>query len=315
MVAAIIIASVLVVLSILVYLVANMFSKVVVYPNVHDYEYSRDAVLRHNCPIDPLSTLENHKVEEFTYRSEFGYNLYGRIIRADEGHTFPDGKQRAVILSHGWTSNHITMLTYGKIYQELGFSIVAFDHRYHGKSDRSPGIWCTMGLLEHKDLIGLANYVRQFFPDDTVWGIQGESMGSATAMMAAPHLPWLSFVSEDCGYSSMRKEMASTLKSKHLPEFPILNVGSMIMKSRYKLDMDKVSPETSVPGIDVPMLFCQGDHDTFVPTRMIYDVYGAKKDKKEIHLFKDSEHAESIWDHTDEYRQVVREFLEKYKII
>ena len=169
--------------------------------------------------------------------------------------------------------------------------------------------------LEHKDLIGLANYVRQFFPADTVWGIQGESMGSATAMMAAPHLPWLSFVSEDCGYSSMRKEMASTLKAKHLPQFPILNVGSMIMKSRYKLDMDKVSPETTVAGIEVPMLFCQGDHDTFVPTCQIYDVYGAKKDKKEIHLFKDSEHAESIWDHTDEYRQVVKEFLEKYKII
>ena len=315
MVAAIIIASVLVVLILITYLVANVFAKVVVFPNTHDYEYSRNAVLRHNCPIDPLTTLENHKVEEFTYRSELGYDLYGRIIRADEGRSFPDGRQRAVILSHGWTSNHITMLTYGKIYQELGFNIVAFDHRYHGKSAKGPGIWCTMGLMEHKDLIGLANYVRQFFPEDTVWGIQGESMGSATAMMAAPHLPWLSFLVEDCGYSSMRKEMSSTLKSKHLPEFPILNIGGLILKSRYKLDMNKVSPETTVSEIDIPMLFCQGDHDTFVPTRMIYDVYGAKKDKKEIHLFKDSEHAESIWDHTDEYRQVVREFLEKYKII
>ena len=315
MLAAIIIASVLVVLLVLIYFIANMFATIVVHPNVHTYEYSRDQVLLHKCTIDPLTVLENHKVEEFTYQSEFGYNLYGRIIRADEGRTFPDGRQRAVILSHGWTSNHITMLTYGKIYQELGFSVIGFDHRCHGKSDKGPGTYCTMGLYEHKDLIGLANYVRQFFPEDTVWGIQGESMGSATAMMAAPEIPWLSFVVEDCGYSTMRKEMRENLRSKHLPAFPILNVGSMILKARYKLDMDKVAPEETVKRIDVPMLFCQGDHDTFVPTHLIYDVYGAKKDKKEIHLFKDSEHAESIWDHTDEYRQVIKDFLTKYKII
>ena len=63
------------------------------------------------------------------------------------------------------------------------------------------------------------------------------------------------------------------------------------------------------------MLFCQGGADTFVPARMIYDVYNAKKDRKEIHVFEGSEHAESIWDHTDEYRQVLKDFLKKYEII
>ena len=140
-------------------------------------------------------------------------------------------------------------------------------------------------------------------------------MGSATAMMAAPEIPWLSFVVEDCGYSTMRKEMTDNLRTKHLPAFPILNMGNTILKKRYKMDMDMVTPEKSVERIEVPMLFCQGDHDTFVPTRFIYDVYNAKKDKKEMHLFKDSEHAESIWDHTDEYRQVLKDFLTKYKII
>ena len=63
------------------------------------------------------------------------------------------------------------------------------------------------------------------------------------------------------------------------------------------------------------MLFCQGSADTFVPARMIHEVYGAKKDKKEIHVFENSEHAESIWDHTDEYRQVLKDFLTKYEVI
>ena len=314
MVAAIIAAAVLAVLLVLVFVVADIFAKIVVHPNAHPYEVSRERILNSKCTIDPLSVLEGHKVEEFTYASPRGYNLFGRIIRADEERTFPDGKQRTVILCHGWTSNHVTMLTYGKIYQELGFNIVAYDHRCHGQSDKD-GLHCTMGMFEHQDLIGLADYVRRFFPEDTIWGLQGESMGSATVMLAAPLIPWLSFAVEDCGYSSMRKEMCANIKTRHLPKFPIVNAGSLILKTRYKLDMDKVRPDKAVAQTDIPMLFCHGGSDTFVPTEMVYDVFNAKKDKKKLHIFEGSEHAESIWDHTDEYRQVVKDFLTEFGII
>lgn len=312
MVAAIIVLVVLALLAIAVYSVSNMFAKVVVFPNTHDYDDSRKQVMNH-CSIDPLSVLENHKVEEFTYKSEFGYNLYGRIIWANEDVKFSDGKQRAVILSHGWTSNHITMLTYGKLYQEMGFTVIGFDHRYHGKSDKS--VHCTMGLYESKDLVGLANFVRTKLPEDTIWGIQGESMGSASAMQAAPEIKWLSFLVEDCGFASMTKQMASTLDNKKLPHFPILNVGGAILKHRYGLDMAEVDATKAVAKLDIPMLLCQGDNDTFVPTKMIYDIYEAKKDNKRMQLFEGSKHAESIWDHTDQYRQVLKDFLTDFGII
>ena len=312
MVAAIIIAAVLLLLCIASYFMADMFANIVVHPDVHTYDYSRETVMKH-CAIDPLSTLEGHKIEEFRYKSEFGYELYGRIIRANDDVSFPDGRRRVVILCHGWTSNHITMLTYGKLYQELGFDIVAYDHRFHGNSERNT--YCTMGLLESRDLIGLASYVKQFFPENAIWGVQGESMGSATAMQAAPEMPWLSFIVEDCGFSSMRGQMAATLDSKKLPHFPILNIGNLILKTRYHFSMDDINAMKALEKTDTPMLFCQGGADTFVPARMIHEVYGAKKDKKEIHVFEGSEHAESIWDHTDEYRQVLKDFLKKYEII
>ena len=313
MVVAIIIAAVILLLCIASYFLANIFANIVVHPNVHSYDESRDSVLNHHCSIDPLTVLENHKVEEFKYKSEFGYELFGRIIRANADVSFPDGRRRVVILCHGWTSNHITMLTYGKLYQELGFDIVAYDHRFHGNSERNT--YCTMGLLESRDLIGLANFVRKSFPENAIWGVQGESMGSATAMQAAPELPWLSFIVEDCGFSSMRGQMAATLDNKKLPHFPILNIGNLILKTRYHFSMDEVNAMKALEKTDTPMLFCQGGADTFVPARMIHEVYGAKKDKKEIHVFEGSEHAESIWDHTDEYRQVLKDFLKKYEII
>ena len=312
MVALIIVLAVLLLLLIISYLMASMFAKVVALPQTEDYEQSRQSRLKKNG-VDVFKILEGRKIEEFTYRSEFGYNLYGRIIRADESVKFADGRQRVVILSHGWTSNHMMMLPYGKLYLELGFSVVAFDHRFHGKSDKN--VNCTMGLYESKDLVGLGNYVRSFFPEDTIWGLQGESMGAATVMMAAPDMNWLSFAVEDCGYSSVRAEMAATLDSKKLPHFPILNIGGAILKHRYGLDMDKADAVKAVARTQIPMLFCQGDHDTFVPTRMIYDVYNAKKDKKRMQLFKDSEHADSVWDHADQYKEVLKSFLEEYKII
>ena len=312
MVVAIIVAAVLLLLCIASYFIANMFAEIVVHPKVHTYDSTRENILKH-CNLDPLSALENHKIEEFRYKSEYGYELYGRIIRANEDVCFPDGRRRVVILCHGWTGNHVTMLTYGKLYQELGFDVIGYDHRFHGNSERNT--YCTMGLLESRDLIGLASYVRQFFPENAIWGVHGESMGSATAMQAAPEMPWLSFIVEDCGFSSMRGQMAATLDSKKLPHFPILNIGNLILKTRYHFSMDDINAMKALEKTDTPMLFCQGGADTFVPARMIHEVYGAKKDKKEIHVFEGSEHAESIWDHTDEYRQVLKDFLKKYEII
>ncbi len=312
MVALIVILCVLILLLIVSYALASKFAKTVAMPNTEDYERSRQSRIEKNG-FDLFSVLEGRKVEEFTYRSQFGYDLYGRIIRADESVRFPDGRQRAVILSHGWTSNHIIMLAYGRLYLDLGFSVVAFDHRFHGKSAKN--VNCTMGLYESKDLVGLGSYVRSFFPEDTIWGLQGESMGSATVMMAASDMDWLSFAVEDCGYSSVKAQMAATLDNMHLPHFPILNIGGAILKNRYGLDMAKTDAVASVARTNIPMLFCHGDKDNFVPTRMVYDVYNAKKDKKRLQLFEGSSHAESVWDHTDQYREVLRSFLEEYRII
>ena len=307
--------SLVAVLTVLSYIIASKFAQVVALPHTSDYEKSRQDRIKRSG-FDLYTVLEGRRIQEFTYKSEFDYDLYGRIIYADGPDAkprFKDGKQRVVILSHGWTSNHITMLAYGKIYLEMGFSLVAFDHRFHGKSDHN--VNCTMGLYESKDLVGLGNYVRQFFPQDTIWGLQGESMGAATVMQAAPDMPWLSFVVEDCGYSSVRGEMAATLDAKKLPHFPILNIGGAILKHRYGLDMAKVNAVSAVARTDVPMLFCHGDNDTFVPTKMVYDVYNAKKDKKQMQLFEGSTHAESVWDHPEQYKQVLESFLKQYNII
>lgn len=309
MVAIIIVASVIALLAILTYLVSNLFAEMVAHPKVMSKQQCYDQMKEHNS-VNPDEVVAGLKQEPFTYHSQFGYDLRGFVVRTNKA----TERQKAVILCHGYTGAHYLMLAYGKHYLDMGFDLVLYDHRGHGISDRGPNTYCTMSCLEAVDLVGLAQYVKRFFNDDCIIGLHGESMGSATVMQAAPQLKDIAFVVEDCGFSSMRGQMEASLRNFHLPNFPYLTLGSAILKHRYNLDIDTVRPVDCVKDIQVPMLFCHGDNDHFVPTAMVYDVYNAKLDKKEIHLFKGSEHAQSIRDHFEEYKDVLKDFLTKYEI-
>lgn len=59
-----------------------------------------------------------------------------------------------------------------------------------------------------------------------------------------------------------------------------------------------------------PMLFIHGSDDTFVPTRMVYDLYRAKPAPKRLWIAPGSKHARSYQDHKREYAKRVRAFVE-----
>ena len=166
------------------------------------------------------------------------------------------------------------------------------------------------------DLIELANAVKDIFPEDTIWGVLGESMGAATAMMAIPEIPWLSFGVEDAGYTDLHSEITAAIKYKaKLPEIPFtLVIAYYIKRFEYYSD-DDVFPIDSVKKTDIPMLFIHGGQDQLVPTRNVYDLYEAKADKKMIHVFEDVPHAKSALMHQDEYTELIREFCTEFGII
>jgi fermentation-respiration switch protein FrsA (DUF1100 family) len=61
------------------------------------------------------------------------------------------------------------------------------------------------------------------------------------------------------------------------------------------------------------MLFIHGDHDTFVPTAMVYDLYkqcGSKE--KDLWIVKGAEHGLSLKVEGENYVKRVSEFLDKY---
>ncbi len=269
----------------------------------HEFEY----ILEH-YGYDLKKVCESVTMEDFSVEVPNGYKLKGSVIPADTN--APHG---AVIMVHGRTANRYTMLAHGEIWHRLGFNVIVFDQRAHGESG---GVGCTMGYLESQDLIYLADEMRKRFPEITVWGLGGESMGSATLMMAAEKLPWLSFVYEDGGYATLRDEVAPSLYYKaKIPSFPFAPLTIFFFNLRHDFSMDDVRPVDSVRKISVPMLFVHGGDDRFVPPSNVYRLYNAKEGPKEIKVFEGSPHVKAAFLRHEEYYEMLKDFCIKYRFL
>lgn len=305
-----VLAIILSALVILAFAFSILMTELFLHPKTMNSDQCREKLLSCGC-IDPLVLLSEHESESFSFRSPFGYDLHGVVVRAAAGKRSP----RAVIIAHGFTAEHTLMLSYGKLYLDLGFDIVLYDHRYHGGSSRDKNAYCTLGALESEDLVAIVPFVRTLLAPGCILGLQGESMGSATIMLAAPRIENLSFVSEDCGFTSMDAVIKSALTFIHIPVFPFYYIARLYMRLFYKLDPKKVRPVDAVSSISCPMLFCHGEKDTFVPTCMVYELFDSKRNEKNIHVYPNSTHAQSVLDHFEDYGKVLETFLRSYNML
>ena len=118
---------------------------------------------------------------------------------------------------------------------------------------------------------------------------------------------------EDCGYTSVWDEFAHELKGRFsLPEFPLLYTASWVVQMKYGWSFSEASPLKQVAKCNKPMLFIHGDNDTYVPTTMVYPLYEAKSQPKQLWIAPGSKHALSYRDHKSEYIRKVTEFVSKW---
>lgn len=246
--------------------------------------------------------------EEFALRSPYGYDLHCALWPHKEGVTFPDGRARVAVLCHGITYCLLGAVKYAKIFHELGFDCVFYDHRNHGLSGRAP---TTMGVCEARDLSAVCDWALDRFGRNAVLGTHGESMGAATVMLHAPQYPALSFAIEDCGYSSLAKQISHNIHDMyHLPVFPIVPLASLISRLRGGMLFCQVVPMDAAARCEkLPMLFIHGENDTFVPYEMVHEIYGAKPGFRRIKTFPGAEHAKSYSSDPAGYRACMESFL------
>lgn len=220
--------------------------------------------------------------------------------------------QTAVIV-HGYTDNAVRMLHIGYLYHhELGFNILLPDLRYSG---RSGGDAFQMGWLDRKDVEQWIDTAPALFGDSLRAVVHGISMGAATTMMLSGDSlpPYIRCFVEDCGYTSVWDQFGKELKSQFsLPAFPLLPVASLLCYWQNGWNFKEASALKQVAKCRRPMFFIHGDADDFVPTDMVYPLFEAKPDPKELWVVPGASHARSYQLMPETYTAKVAAFIKEY---
>ncbi len=254
-----------------------------------------------------LQWYENLHKDEFNVKSQHGYDLYMQLIK------HPEVTKKTIIIVHGFGFNLVGSIKYSRIFYDMGYNVVIYDHCNCG---RSGGDMTTMGYREKDDLKTIVQYTQSKLGEDIEIGIHGESMGASTALLYAADKPGLSFVIEDCGYSDLTEELTYQLKARHnLPYFPIIPIASLICKLRAGFYFSEVSPARDIADSKIiestPILFIHGSDDKFTLPYMMDDLYESKKGFKRKYVAQGAEHARSFVVDKEKYISVVKDFLEE----
>lgn len=253
--------------------------------------------------IQWLLTESNYTDETLTSFDNLNLHAY-KVLNQNDSNKW-------VITVHGYTSEGINMSSYAKNYYDIGYNVLIPDLRSHGLSE---GDYIGMGWDDRLDIIDWINTILEYNPNAEIV-LHGVSMGAATvSMVSGEDLPSnVKAIVADCGYTSVWDEFAYQLDDLFsLPEFPILNVSSLVAKVRAGYFLGEASTLKQVAKSKTPILFIHGDEDDFVPYYMMEELYNATSSKKEMLTIKNAGHAKASEVDPETYWTTVSNFTSKY---
>lgn len=248
-----------------------------------------------------LSFYDQLEKAAYTVKSYDGYILHAEFLRN------PTPTNKYILITHGYTDNHIGSLKYTRMYLDLGFNVILYDLRGHGENAPT---WCSYSLLERKDLLAMIRDSRARYPDAAVLGLHGESLGSATSVAVLEYKPPVDFVVADCGFSEITSVMQGGLKGMHIPTW-MVHVASVCTKLRHGVYYHQMRPIDSLRENRIPILFIHGEKDDFILPAHSQAMHQATQGYSEVHLIPGATHAASVLTDPEGYRTIVESFLEK----
>lgn len=267
--------------------------------------YMREKYPQINSWLDSLKN--NNLLKDIFITAEDGIKLHAFYAKASRP------TKKTAIIVHGYTDNAIRMFHIGYLYNKsLDYNIILPDLRYTGLSG---GESIQMGWLDRLDVLKWIKVTPHIFGDSIQTVIHGISMGAATTMMTSGEnlSESIKCFIEDCGYTTVWHQFKKELKEQFgLPSFPLLHTASVICNLQNGWSFKEASAIKQVKKCHKPMLFIHGDKDDFVPTYMVYELYEAKPQPKELWIVPDTDHANSYKNFPEEYTNKIKCFTEKY---
>lgn len=273
--------------------------------------FNKEADSKELLPDDPLYDdkvwFSNFKKQEWALKADENLVLFANYL---DNHS-----DKTAVLLHGFMSDGDSMAGFAKMFYDFGYNVLIPDARAHG---RSSGKYIGYGWVEKDDIVGWINKIIAKNGSKQKIVVMGQSMGGATSMMVSGmKLPeQVKCFIEDCGYSNVEKEITYQAKNAvGLPEVsckPIVKAVSLINKAKNGFFLRDASCLKQLSKNTRPFLFIHGAKDQVVPSEMVYENYAATKAPKELWVTPLAKHAESYPMYKKQYREKVKNFLNKY---
>jgi len=175
------------------------------------------------------------------------------------GWYIPPKNGAVIILQHGYHANSFQMLPIGLMLARHGYGVLLFDFRGHGKSE---GNTVTLGLLEVHDTDAAVDFLMKQSGVKQI-GLIGNSMGGATAILAASANKNIQAIAVEGVFSELKDEVGIGIELQTpLPAYPFDLIFVYIAEHETGYRLSDIAPVEKIGKISPrPILIMQGGND------------------------------------------------------
>jgi uncharacterized protein len=236
----------------------------------------------------------------------------GVVLDALQYITNPDS-DKWIISCHWFAGDKYWGLYLARAFIELGYNVLVFDFRNHGKSQKDQPV--TMGFLETSDLLAVMKWLYENHKYQHL-ALMGVSMGAYAVNYVQAKYPKLMkkyrvrFAISDATYGSIKSLLLHirNVRIRHIVRKKtvgkkineILNVQNDATGFNwYDIDIFKLYEQDNQPAV-VPTFFSHGLNDLVTPPTDTLRLFADRKNKAsqdEIIIYNFSTHAMSLKEH------------------
>lgn len=232
--------------------------------------------------------------EDVTFKTSDGLTLHGWYAPAT-------GKPRGTVIHlHGNAENLTNHIAFTAWMPDAGYNLLIFDYRGYGKSQGSPTRAGTIA-----DGNAALDYILQR-PDTDRSRIflYGHSLGGAIATVVAAERPEPAAVILDSTFSSYRS--IASMHAQHIfgAQWIATNLSQLLVSRGYDpIDyIGRIAPR--------PVMVIVSGADRICFPQLGRELFDAAKEPRVFWESPNSNHGEAIFDHPDETKRRINEFLD-----
>lgn len=271
---------------------------------------SREETIKNSMEFkkDYDNLVKNYKLEKIEIEDQDLNHKVPAIFAKREGN------KNVAVLVHGMGGTKETVSPIMKTFLDLGYDTIAYDQRNSGENMSD---FNTSGLLESKDTRAVIDYIREKYQNGklVLWG---ESYGGLTSIITAgkddTNIDYLILESPvSNGFDMIEDVMKDISKDQGIPLGYMIKTGDLYSKAKLGISFSDMDGRVYMKNIKIPVLITHSKTDKLTPPYMAEDLYKAKADdKKELITVDNYKHATFAYKDREGYKQIVKDFLEKY---